>query len=729
MTITLCCIVKDELKNLPILLESVKGCFDKICLVDTGSTDGTLELIKSYEAGNNPAETPIELRHFVWVDDFSAARNFSFSNHDTDYLMWLDADDSLFNREGFLEWKRDALYLADVWVANYDYAHDEKGNPACTFARERCVKNHRGLTWKYFVHEGIDFKGHQVQFARTWKVSHRRDAEDLKKDRSRNLLLFSKHKNLDARMRYYYGKELFENHRPMDAFTELMAAANDPQIPLHDKVLALQFAAHSAFACNQFDKCIEVCHQGMQLAPRRAEFLVTIADAYLKKERHIDAIPFFEAALSCKPFPDSQMAGPIYETKMVYGSYPLKQLARIWYHIGDVDKAIDFATRAQLLEDDKECQELLTHLLSLKEKVSIKKSKKVNEIVITCPPQADFYEWDEGIEKERGVGGSEIAAIRMAKHLSDLTGYKVRVFNKKEGRAKDFGNVSYEETGKASNYFSQNKPLAHIAWRHATPLTDAPMFVWCHDLGIDGLDRGHYEKVLALSPFHKTFLKNICGVEDSKILVTRNGIDADRFVQKNFKKQFGKIVWPSSPDRGLERAISVLDSVVKDYPQTELHVFYGFDNMEKRGMWEVVRKYQALFATRPWIKYRGNLPQSQLHDELRTSTVWFYPTNFLETFCITALETQLCGVFGLVRDYGALPNTLSSFDSGAVDFKNGRSSSRFNVLKRDCETEEDRLIWGEALAKAITVGGIDGVDPASFDWKEVAREWIGFLPL
>ena len=46
-TLALCCILKDEIKNLPQLLSSVKDCFDEIHLTDTGSTDGSIEWIQT----------------------------------------------------------------------------------------------------------------------------------------------------------------------------------------------------------------------------------------------------------------------------------------------------------------------------------------------------------------------------------------------------------------------------------------------------------------------------------------------------------------------------------------------------------------------------------------------------------------------------------------------------------------------------------------------------------
>ena len=79
-------IVKDEEKNIGSLLEDIKGIFDEVVVVDTGSTDRTLEILRSYG---------VNIGHFNWCDDFSAARNKSIELSAADYLLWLDADDRI----------------------------------------------------------------------------------------------------------------------------------------------------------------------------------------------------------------------------------------------------------------------------------------------------------------------------------------------------------------------------------------------------------------------------------------------------------------------------------------------------------------------------------------------------------------------------------------------------------------------------------------------------------
>jgi GT2 family glycosyltransferase len=82
--ISLTMIVRDEEKNLLNCLESVRGIFDEIVVVDTGSTDRTVEIARSFGAN---------VFDFVWVDSFSTARNGALSHATGDFAFWLDADD------------------------------------------------------------------------------------------------------------------------------------------------------------------------------------------------------------------------------------------------------------------------------------------------------------------------------------------------------------------------------------------------------------------------------------------------------------------------------------------------------------------------------------------------------------------------------------------------------------------------------------------------------------
>lgn len=83
-TISLCMIVKDEEQLLPICLNSIKDFVDEIIVVDTGSTDKTIEIAKSFGA---------KIFFFPWINDFAAARNESLKHATKQWILVLDADE------------------------------------------------------------------------------------------------------------------------------------------------------------------------------------------------------------------------------------------------------------------------------------------------------------------------------------------------------------------------------------------------------------------------------------------------------------------------------------------------------------------------------------------------------------------------------------------------------------------------------------------------------------
>lgn len=84
--LSVCLIVKNEERFLAQCLKSVRGLASQIVVVDTGSTDRTVEIAR--EAG-------AEIYSFGWCDDFAAARNAALEHATGDWVLMLDADEEL----------------------------------------------------------------------------------------------------------------------------------------------------------------------------------------------------------------------------------------------------------------------------------------------------------------------------------------------------------------------------------------------------------------------------------------------------------------------------------------------------------------------------------------------------------------------------------------------------------------------------------------------------------
>lgn len=90
-TLSLCMITKNEEKNIKACLDSMVNIADEIIIVDTGSTDRTIEIAKSYGA---------KVFSYKWNDDFSEARNISLEKATKDWIIVLDGDEVLPKEDG-----------------------------------------------------------------------------------------------------------------------------------------------------------------------------------------------------------------------------------------------------------------------------------------------------------------------------------------------------------------------------------------------------------------------------------------------------------------------------------------------------------------------------------------------------------------------------------------------------------------------------------------------------
>lgn len=139
-TICLNMIVKNESKVIERSLSSVKPYIDYWVIVDTGSTDGTQEIIKKFMKG-----VPGELYERPWIN-FSHNRNeaLQLARPKADYLLFIDADDILTYSDGF-HWPN---LERDSYSMNIQY-----GN--LFYARTQLIKSSLDWRWEGVVHEAL----------------------------------------------------------------------------------------------------------------------------------------------------------------------------------------------------------------------------------------------------------------------------------------------------------------------------------------------------------------------------------------------------------------------------------------------------------------------------------------------------------------------------------------------------------------------------------------------
>jgi glycosyltransferase involved in cell wall biosynthesis len=347
---------------------------------------------------------------------------------------------------------------------------------------------------------------------------------------------------------------------------------------------------------------------------------------------------------------------------------------------------------------------------------------------------------------DTGIGGSETAAIHIARCLKEL-GHRVRVLSDCKHLAGTYNGVEYihfEEARKGAiecDVLIVSRQIAAVD----LPIEAKIKILWVHDIHV-GAWNAEFErrilkvdKIFCLSKWHRNdcLAKTYPCLPFEKYHVTRNGIDPSRFGGKQPKKIGNRLIYTSSGNRGLDRLLDLFPRIRQEVKDAELHVYYGFDTwISMAKAYRNEKELASISALQEKMKKtdgvvgHGRVGQRELAEAFMAAKVWAYPTSFTETSCISAIEAQAAECVPVTTNLAALSETVKYGilipPLGGESI--GQGLRLYNRTERAYDDsfvkEVVSLLTHETVRASYGHNGREFALDLHHHWKTIAKEWI-----
>jgi|GEM_PF-292701 len=349
-SLCLCMIAKDEEDCIGQCIKSVRDIAQEIVVVDTGSADRTAAIAEELGA---------RVLRYAWDDSFANARNFAMRQAQSEWLLLLDADETLD------EASKPAL-LAFVRTTSLDGAHVRVRNYTGKYSPDqyslhtamRLIRNHAGYYFHGDIHEQItcdEAADIAPRFAALDVTVHHfgylDDVVRRKDKRKRNMPI------LEKQLRDHPGEPFtlfnlgneylaLQDHRTaLSYYRQSLEKLENRRIAFAPHLFFRMASCHSAL--RDQDAALRVIAQGLRQYPRCTDLEFLRGDILHRQKRYTLAIDSFEACL--------QMGAPPSALELLPGCGTFRaafELGGLYLELEDFARAAKYETAALSFKPD-----------------------------------------------------------------------------------------------------------------------------------------------------------------------------------------------------------------------------------------------------------------------------------------------------------------------------------------------------------------------------------------
>lgn len=674
-------IVKNSGENFQKVLTKNLDIIDRWTIIDTGSTDNTVDVIKKVLIGKKG-----ELFEEPFID-FGTSRNrcLEFAGNVCKYKIILDdtyiIEDNL--RE-FLEETRGDQFSDSFSL--YITSDDVQ------YCSNRIIKTSSNLKYIYKIHEVIQLENNNnvcipINKSRIFDLrSEFMEKRTIDRKEYDLKLLFEMVEEFpnEPRHLYYIGQTYNLLKKYELSFEYFMKRVNHPiEGLLQEKLDACFEAARLAnFSLNKpWEECEKLYMKSFEMDKTRPESIYFIGIHY-----HLNNNKFLSYEYMKKAYEIGYPLHCQYSMKPTISfHYVPKFLSELCYQFGDYEtgeKCCKTFLDSKILKNEylKEMQSwynifIILNKYNVKHMLMPKKPKKPYFCFFS---DGGLYQWSGNSILNEGIGGSETYIIEMSRYIQKSGKYNVIVFcNCKNNEI--FENVEYRFVTEFFDFVRENEIEHCIISRYSECLPFSlksninNVYFTAHDLEPSGvilpLD-SKFKKIFCLTEWHVDYFNNIFPNLKDMTIPFYYGIDKTLFDGKNFKKKLYKFIYSSYPDRGLLLLLKLWKRIINKYPSASLYIHSDIEskwaNEYATEHMKLVKElfYDMIHQQKYNIYYMGWTSKEKLAQSWKTADVWLYPCIFKETFCLTSLEAAISKTLVVTNNLAGLQNTVN--DRGLI---------------------------------------------------------------
>jgi len=673
--ICLCMIVKNAGPLFENVLEANKPNFDRWCMLDTGSTDGTQDVIKRVLADKDGHlyEEP-----FV---NFKVSRNRCLELAGTSCKFLLTLDDTYIvqgDLRGFL-----AEVRSDQFSDSFSMLIKSDDSE---YYSNRIIKSKSGLRYVYTIHEVIPKENNvnvTIPVNRGILFDERSDYME-NRTTTRKLfdleLLFKEYEDdpNDPRSLYYIAQTYGCMGDEVNKAKYLELRVNHPNEGyIQEKVDAcFELARCYNFKLGRsWETCEEWYNKAYELDPERPDSLYFLGIHWYLEKNYKVAHEFFK-----KGFEIGYPLHRQYSLKPTLSFYFLpKFLSETSYYTKDFVTGEKSAR--YFLQNNPQGSDSWNMMSSwLNIYIELNKMGPISENpheytskVFCILADGGWSNWNGGDIHTSGVGGSETWVIEMARNLKAINPELTVVVFCKCKEPENFEGVGYNPIEMFHTFVANNVVDTCIISRY-TQYVPVALEGHVKDVGVIFHDLIQDETVIpvntkikwlfCLTDWHSKYIKT--RFPDFNVQTLNYGVSSKFSSGTKVKNSF---IYSSFPNRGLVVLLKMWKKIYQKFPDAILNLYCDVD-----GEWvnrvapDEMKEVKQLLAEVQGVVYNGWVPKGTLAKAWETSEYWLYPCKFEETFCLTALEAAASKTLAVTNNLAALEDTVG--DRGVITHGN-----------------------------------------------------------